>query len=414
MKRTSILLLLIAMVASGVVLYQRLDARAAAPVLQTAAVTRGDVVQTVDATGTLNPVDTVEVGTQVSGTIATLGADYNQTVHRGQVIATLDQALLASQVEQAQATVQRLEADAERARADAEDAVRKRDRARQLAARQLLPQADVDAAEATATSAAAAVKSADAQLAQARAALNQAKVNLSHTVITAPVDGIVLSRKVEIGQTVAAGLQAPTLFVLARSLDALQLQAKVDEADVGHVRDGQPVDFTVDAYPGETFTGTVQQVRLDPTVVQNVVTYTTIIDVPNPGRRLKPGMTATVSIQTARADDTLRVPAAALRYTPAGAVRQAYGVEADAAAGPHVWQLQGERLVAVPVKTALSDGAHVAIASDELREGTRVVTGAMAATVAAPAAADNGGSPLIPNMPRRPRGGAGQSTGGPR
>jgi HlyD family secretion protein len=167
----------------------------------------------------------------------------------------------------------------------------------------------VDTARSDTRVAEVSVKSAAAQLSQAQAALEQARLNLSHTVITSPVDGIVLSRNVEVGQTVSAGLQAPTLFIIARSLDTLQLDARVDESDVGRVKVGQPVSFVVDAYPGSSFAGTVRQVRLQPTVAQNVVSYTTVIDVPNPERQLKPGMTATLDIEVARADDVLRMQA---------------------------------------------------------------------------------------------------------
>ena len=271
------------------------------------------------ATGTLEPVDTVEVGTQVSGTIATLGADFNQPVTRGQTIATLDPAVLTSQVTQAEATVIRLRAELQRAAVQLEDAQVKLRRAEQLGERQLLAAQDVDTARSDAKVAEVSVSAAQAQLDQAEAALQQARVNLSHTVIASPVSGIVLSRNVEVGQTVAAGLQAPTLFIIARDLDTLELDARVDESDVGRVKVGQPVAFTVDAYPGQTFSGTVRQVRLQPTVIQNVVSYTTVIDVPNPRQQLKPGMTATLDIEVARADDALLVPAAALRFTPSDA-----------------------------------------------------------------------------------------------
>lgn len=416
MKRSLWVLLVIALASAGALARHRMDARAATPDLATAPMTRGPVVTTVAATGTLEPVDAVEVGTQVSGTIAAVGADFNSTVRKGQVIATLDQALFVSQVEQAQASVYRLRADVERSLMQVADARQKLARAVQLGDRGLLPRADVETAETTAKVAEAEVKSAQAQLAQAEATLAQAKVNLSHTVITAPVDGIVLSRNVEVGQTVAAGLQAPTLFVIARNLERLELQARVDESDVGVVQPGQPVSFTVDAYPDRTFTGTVSQVRLQPIVTQNVVSYTTIIDVPNREGRLKPGMTATVNIETARADDVLRVPVAALRYTPAADVRAAFGAEPvstgpgpreggleGASQGSAVWQLREGRLVRVPVEVGLSDGVVAAVTSEALQPGESVITGAAVKTTSAPAAS---GSPLLPNFPRRAGGGA--------
>lgn len=405
----------------GGILYFGPDAKAEAPALSLAQVSRGSVVATVAATGTLEPVDTVEVGTQVSGTIASLGADFNDTVTKGQVVATLDPAVLSSQVTQAEATVIRLTAERERAAVQLEDARLKLSRAEQLAARQLIAAQEVDSGRSDARVAEVTLRSAQAQLDQAQAALEQARVNLSHTVISSPVGGIVLSRNVEVGQTVSAGLQAPTLFVIARSLDALRLSARVDESDVGRVAEGQPVSFVVDAYPGRAFSGTVRQVRLQPTVTQNVVSYTTVIDVPNPKRLLKPGMTATLDIEVARADDVLRVPAAALRFTPtpellvafsgtdpapaAEAVRPA---PARAARTATVWVMRADRLISVDVRNGLSDSVTVAVSSDALSEGDQVVTGArLAATTATPAAT----SPLTPSFPRRPSAGSGAGPG---
>src|SRR6185436_320455 len=186
-----------------------------------------------------------------------------------------------------------------------------------LSDKQLIAASDLDTAVTAASQAEAQVKSAEAQIVQARAQLDQAQVNLGHTIITAPIDGIVVARSVDVGQTVAASMQAPTLFVIAGDLARMQVLASVDESDIGRVQQGQPVSFTVDAYPGDTFTGTVSQVRLQPTVDQNVVSYTTVIDVPNRSLKLKPGMTASVSIEIARADDVLLVPSAALRFRPA-------------------------------------------------------------------------------------------------
>jgi len=417
-------------VVAGAVYFYRADVGAAPPQLVVAQVSRGAVVSVVDATGTLQTVDTVEVGTQVSGTIATLGVDFNDTVKRGQVVATLDQAIFLSQIQQAEAQVFRLRAEHERARVQVLDAETKLKRARLLADQQLIPTADLETAEVNVELAKASLKAAEAQLTQAEGALAQAKVNLSYTVIRSPVDGIILGRNVDVGQTVAAGLQAPTLFVIARRLDTLELAASVAESDVGRVQQGQPVSFTVDAYLGETFTGTVRQVRLQPTVQQNVVSYTTIIDVPNPGGRLKPGMTATLAIEVARADDVLRVPASAIRFRPSAQVLAAYGdvVEAADDDGPTVggqrastgrlsgsaagepatvWQLANGALQQVRVRTGLSDGTTVAILEGSLIEGAQVVTN----TTTAATATTTTGSPLIPTMPRRPRGGASGTPG---
>jgi HlyD family secretion protein len=390
--------------------YVRVDVSAAPTQLTFDTVSRGDVVATVEATGTLQPLDTVQVGTQVSGTIATISTDFNQVVKRGQVLATLDPAIYQSQIDQAKANVIRLEAEVERAQVQVEDAALKLKRAEQLAAEQLLAQQEVDTARSTARVAQTSLTGARAQLNQAQAALTQANVNLSHTVIKSPADGIVLNRAVEVGQTVSAGLQAPTLFVIARDLTRLALQARVDESDVGGVKSGAPVIFTVDAYPRREFTGKVRLVQLQPQTVQNVVTYTTVIDVPNDDELLKPGMTSTVSIQIDRADNTLRVPSAAVRFMPTEQVLKEFPAITSGTAGPSgtgakrpaVWQLVDGRLHRIPVRVGVSDGTQIAIASDRLEEGASIVTGVArseAATEAAPAA---GGSPLVPQMRRRP------------
>jgi HlyD family secretion protein len=369
----------------------------------------------------LQAVTTVEVGTQVSGTISSLHADFNTRVHKGQVLARLEPSLFQTQVEQAEATVQRLQADAERAAVDVQDAAAKLRRAEELNSQQLIAQSDLDAARTTARQAEAALKSAQAQVVQARAAVNQNRVNLGHAIITAPVDGIVISRNVDVGQTVAAAMQAPTLFVLAEDLTRMQVNASVDEGDIGQIRAGQPVSFQVDAYREETFTGTVREVRLNPVVEQNVVSYVTVIDVPNPDLKLKPGMTANVSIEVARDENALRVPNAALRFRPdpdvlASAAGQAVAARTggrpagsrterrapDAPTadgrGQAVWVLADGMLRRVAVQTGVNDGTVTAITGGDLEEGARVVTGVPAASASA---SRSSGSPLIPQRPGR-------------
>jgi HlyD family secretion protein len=261
-------------------------------------------------------VTTVQVGSQVSGTVAELYADFNSIVHKGQVIARLDPSLFQTQIDQQQANLIRSEADLERLNVSLDDAKVKLARAEDLRKRNLISQSDLETAQVAARSAQAQLQSQQAQVTQSRASLNQAKVNLEHTVIAAPIDGIVISRNVDVGQTVAASMQAPTLYVLAADLSKMQVVASIDEADVGRIRPDQVVKFRVDAYPTEEFTGAVSQIRLEPVVVQNVVTYNTVIDVPNPQLKLKPGMTANVTVEIARADNVLRVPASALRFRP--------------------------------------------------------------------------------------------------
>jgi HlyD family secretion protein len=316
MKKLIFGLIGVAAVGISVGAYYNLKKTGAPPEVTTAKITRGSVVDTVGATGTLEAVTTVQVGSQVSGTVQQLYADFNSIVHKGQVIARLDPSLLQTQIEQQKANLIRAEADLERLKVSLEDARTKLTRAEDLARRNLIPPQDLETAQVNARSIEAQIKSSEAQVTQARASLNQAQVNLEHTVITAPIDGIVISRNVDVGQTVAASMQAPVLYLLAADLTKMQVNASIDESDVGRIRPGQVVRFRVDAYPTEEFMGTVTQVRLQPVVVQNVVTYTTIIDVPNRQLKLKPGMTANVNIEIARADNVLRISSAALRFRP--------------------------------------------------------------------------------------------------
>ena len=304
------------------------------PEVTTVTVARGSIVDTVGATGSLEAVTTVQVGTEVSGTVLQLYADFNSIVRRGDVIARLDPSLFETQTAQLRANLLRAEADLERLHVSIDDAKVKLARAEDLAAQNLIPSTELEAAQVTLRSTEAQLRSSQAQMAQAEASLNQAEVNLEHTVITAPIDGIVISRAVDVGQTVSASMQAPTLFILAADLTKMKVNASIDEAGVGRIRPGQVVWFTVDAYPGEDFEGRVSQVRLEAVVVQNVVTYATVIDVPNPDLKLKPGMTATVTLEIARRDDVIRIPNTALRFRPTSDTFFALGLpEPDALQG---------------------------------------------------------------------------------
>jgi len=282
MKKAIIALVVLALAGGGAYWYYKYGKKVPEPTVMTAAVTRGDISDTVGATGTLQAVTTVQVGTQVSGTIQELHADFNSLVKKDQVIARLDPSLFATQIEQGQANLIRAQADLERLKVSLDDARMKLNRARELSGRQLIPQSELDAAEVNTRSIDAQIRSSQAQVTQAQASLNQNQVNLEHTVIRAPIDGLVISRNVDVGQTVAASMQAPTLFILAADLTKMQVIANLDESDVGRIRPGQHVRFRVDAYPTEDFVGAVAQVRLQPIVQQNVVTYATVIDVPNP------------------------------------------------------------------------------------------------------------------------------------
>jgi len=286
------------------------------PTVTTLQVSRGDIIDQVGATGTLQAVTTVQVGTQVSGIVQDLYADFNSIVKKGQVIARLDPSLLQTAVDTAEANLVNAQANLERQKVALDDAAVKLRRAQELFDKNLAPRTDLETAQVAAKQADAQLKSTQSQIVQAEAAVNKAKVDLDHTIIAAPIDGIVTSRNVDKGQTVAASMQAPTLFIIAADLTKMQVNANIDESDVGRMRPGQTVHFRVDAYPNDTFTGTVEQVRLNPTTVQNVVTYSTVIDVPNPDYRLMPGMTANLNIEVARRSNVLRVPNAAIRFRP--------------------------------------------------------------------------------------------------
>jgi HlyD family secretion protein len=323
-KQLIIGILLVASAGIGVRAYYA-SRESDAPKVATALITQGAVADVVAATGTLQAVTTVQVGTQVSGTVAWLGADFNSIVHKGQVIAKLDPSLFETQVEQARANQAKVAADIDNAQVKVADTQQQYQRAKNLAAKQLIAPSDLDAAKVALDLAEATVRSIRAQEVQAQAAVNQAKLNLDHTIITAPIDGIVIGRSVDAGQTVAASLSSPTVFSIAADLAEMQVNASIDESDIGRIRPAQRVTFQVDAYPNERFTGKVSQVRLQPTVVQNVTTYSVIIDVPNAALKLKPGMTANVNIEIAAREDVVRVPNAALRFRPTAAMFTALG-----------------------------------------------------------------------------------------
>src|SRR5882672_587474 len=313
----------------------------------TAKVTRGDIHDVVEATGTINSVITVQVGSQVSGTIAKLNADFNSRVRKGDVVALIDPALFKGALLQTTADLKNAEANREAARANLEKAkaalVQTKadyDRAVGLnkdgvvSRQQLdLAKSNYDAANASVDAAAAAITQAEAQISQKQAAVEVAQTNLDYTVIRSPIDGTVVARNVDVGQTVAASLQAPTIFTIAQDLTKMWVYAKTDESDVGNIKIGKPVSFKVDAFPKDTFHGVVSQVRMNATTVQSVVTYDTIIEFANPDLKLFPGMTAYVTIPVATAHNVVKVPNTALRYKPPIgaeeilAIYKQYGIE---------------------------------------------------------------------------------------
>jgi HlyD family secretion protein len=349
------------------------------PSYTTGRVERGAIVTRVSSTGTLNAVTTVQVGTQVSGTIQKLFVDYNSQVKKGQIIAQIDPSIFNSQIEQSQGNYQSAVANLSKLKAVALDAGRTLERNRQLLKEGIVSQSDFDAAETKYREASGAVMAAKGTILQTRGAYRQSQTNLRYATIRSPVDGIVVSRNVDVGQTVAASFQTPTLFTIAQDLTKMQINTSVDEADIGKVTEGQHALFTVDAYPEMQFRGVVSQVRIAPIVTQNVVTYDVVITVENRDLRLKPGMTANVSIEVMRKDNVLMIPSAALRFKPAtngeGTERKTSMERRgrNGAAGQKVFVLKDGKPVPIPVQSGATDDSYVELIRGELRPGQEVI-----------------------------------------
>lgn len=381
----------------GLFWYLRLR-RPEKPPYQFAAVSRGSISAKVTATGTLSALVTVQVGSQVSGRIAQLKVDFNSPVRKGQLIAEIDPQLFDAAKAQARANDIAAQGSLAKAKAQQRDAERQYQRAKSLAERKLIAQADLDTALANLEAAVAQVQSAQGSLEQAKASYHQAEVNLNYTHILSPINGVVISRSVDMGQTVAASFQSPTLFVIAEDLRKMQVDTSVAEADIGKLKDGMETSFTVDAYPAEIFRGKIRQIRNAAQTVQSVVTYDAVIDVENPDLKLKPGMTANVTFVYAQKDDVLRIPNAALRFHPASSkgpdeVKPRRVTEHTPQRT--AWILHGQELAPVAVQTGISDGLlteMIPAAENPLAEGEPVVVEATgAASPSKPPA--GGGSP---------------------
>lgn len=354
---------------------------------KTARIERGTIVSTVAATGNLSAVTTVQVGTQVSGTIQKLYVDYNSRVKKGQAIAEIDPSLFKAAVEQAQGNYLNAEANLQRAKVSLDDAERTMKRNKKLLADGIISQGDYDAAETAWQAAKAALKAAEGTLAQTRGSLMQSRTNLNYSVIRSPVDGVVISRAVDVGQTVAASFQTPTLFTIAKDLTKMQIEVSVDEADISRVKLDQQASFTVDAYPEQSFNGRVVQIRSAPIISQNVVTYVVVVNVDNSDLKLKPGMTANVSVEVARRDDVLKLPPSALRFKPksrgeepkakrlAGAPREEGGKPGGRKGGngQQVYVLKENKPVAVPIKTGIANNSSIELVESTLQEGDEVI-----------------------------------------
>jgi len=335
---------------------------------QIATVDRGPITAIVTATGTVNPVVSVQVGSQVSGKIARLFADFNSVVKQGQILAQIDQQPFQARVSQAQAAVKSAKGNLAKAKNLAAQRKRERDRMAELRLQAFVSQADLDLAETDYRDAVANVEVLQAQLDQAEATLASAELDLGYTRIQSPVNGIVISRNVDVGQTVAASFQTPTLFVIAQDLTQMQANANVSESDIGGVTEGKSAHFRVDAYPKQFFEGKVTQVRNAPVSIQNVVTYDVVITVDNRALKLKPGMTANVTIVTERKENPLRVPNGALRFRmpdiPADKKRTG------------VWMLdRQDKAQHVDVKIGIADSLFTEITEGALKEGDRVIIG---------------------------------------
>lgn len=432
-RRTWIVVAVLVVAAGGFWLWRSQREGRSQPSYRTEAVQRGNISVRVTATGTVQAVTTVLVGSQVSGTISALYADFNDRVRRGQVLAQLDPTFLRAQVAQTKAELVQAEVRVRQAERDSA-------RVYPLQAGGMVSQVEIDAAR-------TALDQSRAARAAARAALERVETNLRYATIESPIDGVVVSRDVDVGQTVAASLSAPTLFTIANDLTQMQLEVAVDEADIGMVKSGQQATFTVDAHPNDTFNGTVHQIRLAPETVQNVVTYTVVILVDNPELKLLPGMTANVSILVAEARDVLRAPAMALRFRPANAANGPGGAGGRGGAsgapsgrsgrgggegaamtaggrpggpgggsggpgggpgGPGgrngasgvLWVLDGGAAPRpLPVRVGLSDGTYVEVSGEGLAEGMPVVLGIDAGGGAA-AASQGVVNPFQPQFPR--------------
>ena len=358
----------------------------------------GNIQSSITATGTIEPVTSVTVGTQVSGIVSKLYVDYNSVVKKGQVIAELDKSNLMSQLNSAKANLQQMQANLRKAQEDLAYQHANFNRYKTLYNKGLVSANDFETARLSYQTASQSVSSVRQQVNAAQEEVKRAQTNLGYATITSPIDGIVLSKSVEEGQTVAASFSTPELFTIAQDLTNMQVVANVDEADIGGVKEGERVTFTVDAYPDETFQGTVKQVRQEATTTNNVVTYEVVISAPNANLKLKPGLTANVTIFTAERSGVLSVSSKALRYTP---TKETVGHMkiVDGGGKSKVWVIEGNTIKSVPVNIGMTDGTHTQILSGVSR-GQVIVTSVSAVTNEDETTADSSDqSPFGPKGP---------------
>ena len=366
--------MVLAVIIAGIVIFVPKAEQQAMPDYSLYSLKRGDITATVSATGTVNPLVKVQVGSQVSGTIKNLYVDFNSLVHKGDVIAQIDTALFKASLAEAVASLKSAEAAQDKAQVDVLDTKQKLSRVEGLRKQNLVAQSEVDTARFEYEAAVAEHKLRIAAVEQAEAARNREQVNLDYTTIYAPIDGVVISRDVDVGQTVAASLQAPTLFTIARDLARMQIETDVDEAFIGMIEQQQPVIFTVFAYPDRKFTGRVAQVRLNPTVEAGVVKYNCIIHVDNEDLALKPGMTATVAIEVAHHSNVFKVPNAALRYVPQWPEERLKQIRAELKGNETIlWLPDANDLKPLKVRVGIAAEDETEVIADELQEGMKIV-----------------------------------------
>ena len=328
------------------------------------------IIQSVEASGTVNPVKSVNIGSQISGIIKEIYVDYNSEVKEGQLLAEIDPALLQAQVDKAQGDLWAAQANYQKIKSTLDFDRKNYERYKKLYTKNYVSKSDYDLAESTYHADLAQLNAMSAQIAQAQATLKNNMTNLGYTKIISPVDGVVVSRAVDVGQTVAASFQTPELFIVAQDLTKMQIEVSVSEADIGKIKTGQEVKYTLDGYPDETFKGTVTQVRISPTTVSNVVTYIVIVTVDNEDGKLIPGMTANVEIITSKRENVLSVPIKALKFSPTEITKGQKFKDQG------LWIINSNHYPArISIKTGASDNEYTEVISDELKEGTEVITG---------------------------------------
>jgi HlyD family secretion protein len=371
-------LVLAALVIGGSVVYVRYTRHQEPPRISQLNVDRGDISDVASATGTLQPMRTVQIGSQVTGVVTKLYVDFNSIVHEGQLLAEIDRRLPQQDLDSAKAAEEKAEVDLGQDKAVLDNDRTNLARSEELFRRDLMAASDRETAEVQTESDEMKVQQDASAITIAEAAITQAQLNLDHCRIVSPINGIVIERDVDEGQTVTSTVSAPTLFILATDLTHLQLMAEIDESEIGKIHEGQDVSFTVDAYPGTTFQGKIAVMRLTSNNVNNVVTYDTVVTVDNPDLRLRPEMTTSIKIEAAHVAGVLRVPNLALRFKPTTQMYTAFHqtpIDVTGQPGPQVWRVRSARLERVPVHVGLTDGKFTEVRDTDLQPGDAIVAG---------------------------------------